>query len=97
MAAVSRGLLITYKNHGKERIKMGQQTRHEGTVKWFNSSKGFGFIGNNDGRDIFVHFSDIDTDDEYRTLLEGQKVTYEIGQSPNGDKAVLVRPQSNAE
>ena len=50
---------------------------HTGTVKWFNADKGFGFISNDDGsEDIFVHFSAI-VSDGYKTLTEGQKVTFE--------------------
>lgn len=53
-----------------------------GTVKWFNAEKGFGFIANDEGGDdVFVHFSAIQSDG-YRTLDEGQKVTFEIEQDP---------------
>ncbi len=48
-----------------------------GTVKWFNAEKGFGFISGADGNDIFVHFSAITTQG-YKTLNEGQKVSYEV-------------------
>ena len=51
---------------------------NNGTVKWFNAEKGFGFIANDEGGDdVFVHFSAIQTDG-YRTLDEGQKVTFEV-------------------
>ena len=53
-----------------------------GTVKWFNQEKGYGFISNDDGSgDVFVHFSAIQMDG-YRTLSEGQKVTYEVEPDP---------------
>ena len=53
-----------------------------GTVKWFNAEKGFGFIANDEGGDdVFVHFSAIQTDG-YRTLDEGQKVTFEVETDP---------------
>lgn len=53
-----------------------------GTVKWFNSEKGYGFISNNDGSgDVFVHFSSI-VSDGYRTLNEGQAVSYETEADP---------------
>lgn len=53
-----------------------------GTVKWFNSEKGFGFIANdNGGDDVFVHFSAISADG-YKTLTEGQKVTFDIEPDP---------------
>ena len=51
---------------------------YQGTVKWFNAEKGFGFISNDDGgEDVFVHFSAIQTDG-YRQLAEGQKVTFDL-------------------
>lgn len=55
---------------------------HHGTVKWFNDTKGFGFITNDDGSgDVFVHFSAIQGTG-FRTLAEGQKVTFETEQDP---------------
>lgn len=58
-----------------------------GTVKWFNASKGFGFIANDEGgEDVFVHFSAI-KGDGYKTLVEGQKVSFETEADPrNGNK-----------
>ena len=61
-----------------------------GTVKWFNNAKGFGFILPDDGsEDIFVHFSSIDSNG-YRSLEEGQAVTFEAEQGPKGLKAINV-------
>jgi CspA family cold shock protein len=57
-----------------------------GTVKWFNSDKGFGFITGEDGRDVFAHFSQINSDG-FRTLEEGQAVTFEVAQGPKGPQA----------
>ncbi|OPJ58294.1 cold-shock protein [Clostridium oryzae] len=57
-----------------------------GTVKWFNSEKGFGFITGEDGKDVFAHFSQINVDG-YKTLQEGQKVSYEIAEGPKGPQA----------
>jgi len=55
---------------------------NKGTVKWFNAEKGFGFIANDEGGDdVFVHFSAIQSDG-YRTLDEGQKVTFEVETDP---------------
>lgn len=63
----------------------------EGTVKWFNSEKGYGFIAVDNGADVFVHFSAIQTKG-YRELQEGQKVEFEIEESPKGLQAANVRP-----
>ena len=60
-----------------------------GTVKWFNSNKGFGFIQQEDGPDVFVHHSAINTDG-YRTLNEGDHVTFSIEQGPKGPAAANV-------
>ncbi len=61
-----------------------------GTVKWFNEAKGYGFITPADGsKDIFVHFSAIQGEG-FRTLNEGQEVSFEVEQSPRGPQAVRV-------
>ena len=61
-----------------------------GNVKWFNESKGFGFITPEDGsKDVFVHFSSI-ASEGFRTLNEGQSVTYEVEQGPKGPQAINV-------
>jgi CspA family cold shock protein len=57
-----------------------------GTVKWFNEAKGFGFISNDDGSgDVFVHFSAIQSDG-FKTLMEGQKVTYDVEPDPKDSR-----------
>lgn len=58
----------------------------KGTVKWFNESKGFGFITGEDGNDIFAHFSQINGDG-YKSLEEGQKVSYDEGKGRKGPQA----------
>lgn len=60
-----------------------------GTVKWFNGSKGYGFIEQPNGSDVFVHYSAIAADG-YRNLVEGQKVEFSIEQGPKGLQAVNV-------
>lgn len=62
---------------------------NKGTVKWFNSEKGFGFIEADNGKDVFVHFSAI-AGDGYKSLQEGQKVSFDITQGPRGDQAANV-------
>jgi len=62
-----------------------------GTVKWFNATKGYGFIGRDGGDDVFVHFSAINTEG-YRKLVEGQKVEFSIEQGPKGLQAANVVP-----
>ncbi len=61
-----------------------------GKVKWFNDSKGFGFITSDDGTDVFVHHSDIDAEG-FRTLAEGENVEFEVIEGPKGPKATAVR------
>jgi cold shock protein len=64
----------------------------QGTVKWFNDAKGFGFITpQNGGADIFVHFSSIQSDG-FKSLREGQNVQFEVGKGPKGPQAENVRP-----
>jgi CspA family cold shock protein len=61
----------------------------KGTVKWFNSEKGYGFITTEEGKDIFVHYTGI-TGEGYKTLDEGQEVQFEVTQGTKGDQAVNV-------
>lgn len=57
-----------------------------GTVKWFNSEKGYGFITGEDGTDVFAHFSQINAEG-YKSLQEGQKVSYNVTNGPKGPQA----------
>jgi len=60
-----------------------------GTVKWFSESKGYGFITNDEGGDVFAHYSEI-TGQGYKTLVEGDKVSFEIVDSDKGPKAANI-------
>ncbi|MCE6993988.1 cold-shock protein [Saccharothrix sp. S26] len=62
----------------------------QGTVKWFNSEKGFGFLAREDGPDVFVHYSEIEGNG-YRSLEENQRVEFDVNQGPKGPQAVGVR------
>jgi len=62
-----------------------------GTVKWFNAEKGYGFISQAEGADVFVHFSAIQMNG-YRSLEEGQQVEFEVQEGPKGLQAASVRP-----
>jgi len=62
----------------------------QGTVKWFNDSKGFGFIASDDGQDVFVHHSEIQSEG-YRSLDEGARVEFEVANGPKGLKATAVK------
>ena len=63
-----------------------------GTVKWFNDSKGYGFISSEEGKDLFVHFSEIQGDG-FKTLTEGQTVEFEEGVGQKGPSATQVVPK----
>lgn len=62
----------------------------QGTVKWFNDVKGFGFISQDDGEDVFVHHTAI-TAEGFRSLAEGERVEFEVQQGPKGLQAANVR------
>ncbi len=61
----------------------------KGTVKWFNDSKGFGFITAEDGTDVFVHHTSI-VGNGFKSLAEGQQVTFDVEKGPKGPKAINV-------
>ncbi len=62
---------------------------NKGTVKWFNSQKGYGFIADESGKDVFVHFSGLNMTG-YKSLEEGQAVTYELTEGAKGPQAINV-------
>jgi cold shock protein len=79
---------------GWERLQIAQTEKRitlkeQGTVKWFNASKGFGFIQRQSGEDVFVHFSAI-TGDGYKSLNDGQAVEFEVTRGPKGLQAANV-------
>jgi CspA family cold shock protein len=81
----------------KEYGKLGQSPRYAkehrvavGTVKWFNEAKGFGFIQQENGEDVFVHYSAI-TGEGFKTLAEGERLEFDITQGPKGLQAANVR------
>ncbi|HPH94772.1 MAG TPA: cold-shock protein [Anaerolineaceae bacterium] len=65
--------------------------RYVGIVRWFNAAKGYGFIGREDGDDVFVHFSAVKMDG-YKRLKQGDKVEFSIEQGPKGLQAAEVQP-----
>jgi CspA family cold shock protein len=78
----------------RAKSRLGQQRKqmNTGTVKWFNDAKGFGFITqDNGGDDVFCHHTAIQSEG-FRTLAEGQKVTFEVTKGPKGLQAQNVRP-----
>ncbi|MDE0167674.1 MAG: cold shock domain-containing protein [Bryobacterales bacterium] len=68
--------------------------REQGTVKWFNDAKGYGFIQRASGEDVFVHFSAIQAEG-YRSLQEGADVEFDVQQGPKGLQAVNVMPRAS--
>jgi CspA family cold shock protein len=71
----------------KEKNKMSE--RIQGTVKWFNATKGYGFIAREGGEDVFVHYSAIESEG-FRSLTEGQKVEFSVETGPKGLQATKV-------
>ena len=64
--------------------------KEKGTVKFFNDKKGYGFITKEDGTDVFVHFSSIESENDFKTLKQDQAVEFEVESDDRGDKAVNV-------
>ena len=66
-------------------------SKFRGTVKWFNNAKGYGFLGRDDGPDVFVHYSSIQADG-YRSLKEGDPVEFDVIEGTQGPQADQVQP-----
>jgi CspA family cold shock protein len=80
-----------YRAPAEQVINKGGARMATGTVKWFNNEKGFGFISQSDGADVFVHHSAIDMTG-YRSLAEGQAVEFDVQETDKGLQAANVRP-----
>ncbi len=86
MFVVYKGCVFLYGVYEHELFLTEVPTTNNGTVKWFNAEKGYGFISNDEGgEDVFVHFSAIQGDG-FKTLNEGQKVTFETETDPKNGK-----------
>jgi CspA family cold shock protein len=73
--------------------KIDMTTSQTGTVKWFNESKGYGFIAPDDGgKDLFAHFREIQGADGFKTLAENARVEFEVTQGAKGPQASKIRP-----
>jgi CspA family cold shock protein len=83
--------MIKAPGHGAAAIQVNSMSKTTGTVKWFNETKGFGFIEREDGPDVFVHFSSIEADG-FKTLADGQKVEFNVTDSQKGPQAENVVP-----
>jgi cold shock protein len=88
VTTVIRGLSSLDQNRGFAEFQ-GAVMKEQGKVKWFNNSKGYGFISKADGKDIFVHFSAI-AGDGYKSLEEGADVEFEVVSTPKGEQAANV-------
>jgi CspA family cold shock protein len=79
------------KQHNEKLPERGMEKKMaEGSVKWFNESKGFGFIEQDNGPDLFVHFSQVQGDG-FKTLAEGERVSFEVTQGQKGPQSTNVR------
>jgi cold shock protein len=93
--ALNQKAAMVYRCPGQSRIKKqqkeirGKHNMVNGTVKWFNDAKGFGFLEQENGEDVFCHFSAI-SGDGFKSLVEGDSVTFEVTKGPKGLQAANV-------
>ncbi len=76
--------------HAIPKLSIDGGSRMKGTVKWFNNQKGYGFISDEDGNDVFVHYSGIDSEG-FKSLDEGQEVEFDVTEGAKGPQAVNVK------
>jgi CspA family cold shock protein len=77
---------------------MEEMRVYTGQVVWFNDKRGYGFVKLDDGsKDMFVHYTNIDSDAKFKTLVAGQRVSYVLGQNKNGPQAEQIRVVEEAE
>jgi CspA family cold shock protein len=86
MRAGQQAAFRVAKSHLMNNLGAVSVSREQGTVKWFNAAKGYGFIQRQSGEDVFVHFSAIQSEG-YKSLNEGQAVEFEVKQGPKGLQA----------
>jgi CspA family cold shock protein len=86
MRAGQQAAFRVVKRHLLNNLGAVSVSREQGTVKWFNAAKGYGFIQRQSGEDVFVHFSAIQSEG-YKSLNEGQAVEFEVKQGPKGLQA----------
>ena len=82
--------MVTGNHRGVQRLTERGQLMAQGNVKWFNDAKGYGFISQEDGEDVFVHFSAIQAQG-FKSLAEGDRVEFEVTRGPKGLQAANVR------
>jgi cold shock protein len=96
LATAIRHALAPYATAGRRCITTKKVKMAQGTVKWFNGDKGYGFIAVDGGQDVFVHFSAI-TGGGYRSLQEGQKVEFDITQGQKGPRRTTSRSSAETQ